>query len=400
MKKCKFLTLAWSGKVMSVAYPLFAIGIVLLSLSCGDTPVESKSCSRDTDCRPNEHCVENTCVPKGNEFAVDSEIPPDALVEHDGNNGDADSSQDSDSKTERIEGNDSSDRPDYPVLATDPPSLDFGEPMIGDAVSRELVLHNVGGRLLVISRIGFEPGTSDEFSAQPQGDLDMEIDPKDTGTVTVTFQARDPGAETGNLTIESNDKFNHVTKVPLITSQSGKSELAVVGDPAEALVEVKELDFGQVSVGASGVKDVYIKNLGSGNSVLTVSKVEVTGDGKDLFTVKPVIPPSVYLNPFDAACPNGKGDCVLGETCSNGVCIDASGKIRDLLRLEIGFSPDTGGAVQGTLVIENDEQDNALDGDERNYRIALKGSGLLPELSVLPNPVDFGTVYVGKTKEL
>ena len=277
-------------------------------------------------------------------------------------------------------------------IQVDPAELDFGNARIGDTVTQNLIIRNAGPGDLTLFSLTLENGTSVEFEAEPLGTLNQVLPADDSLTVAIRYTPVDGSVDEGGLLIASNDPDQALIRVALSSSYKGTSEIAVIEDPNAAPTEIELIDFGAVPVATQSRVVLYVVNAGSGNAVLTVNEVRTQPISSDNFSLSLSATPPVYLNPLSEPCELDE-DCGNGNTCAAGQCLDAQGQPLDALRVELIFEPGAVGQVQESLVVTNDEQAGA--GDETVRIITLRGEGIQPALSVSPNPVDFGQLFVG-----
>jgi len=208
--------------------------------------------------------------------------------------------------------------------------------LVAGSSSQLAVLTNTGNSTVNISQVvvsgaGFTAGGFAVPLALPAGQ---------SATLTVSFSPTIAGGVTGSVTIVSN-----ATNSPTTIALSGTGTAQTFQRTSSAT----SLTFGSVLVGTlSSSQTVAITN--SGNSSVTISGFVVSGAG---FTVS---------------------DChalmlVAGQSAS----------------LSVAFSPATVGSVTGRVSVV----------DKLATKISLTGTGVQPQISVLPSPVAFGKVVVG-----
>ena len=149
---------------------------------------------------------------------------------------------------------------DIPQVAVAVDELDFGMIEAGTSNAINLEINNSGTAPLEISDVQVEP--SEIFGSNfPSGGRTLE--PGTSMTVRVTYTPDDPGeSHEGTLTIVSNDPESPQTQIALI----GKT----IGNP-ELVVDMEELNFGDVAAGTSETLSIEITNSGSG--VLEISEM-------------------------------------------------------------------------------------------------------------------------------
>ncbi|MSP16200.1 MAG: choice-of-anchor D domain-containing protein, partial [Myxococcales bacterium] len=161
-----------------------------------------------------------------------------------------------------------------PDLVVTPPSLDFGSPAIGARLELTLTLRNIGGGPLHISRLEVvESDALPEYSAQPSGDIDLELPAGGETSVLVTLAPGDAEADLGELRVHSSDPDAPLIAVPLRSEVKGAPALSVT--PAD-------VDFGVVDWGTTRTAEVDVKNTGTGNAPLelrTATLTDTSGSG-------------------------------------------------------------------------------------------------------------------------
>ncbi len=288
--------------------------------------------------------------------------------------------------------------PGEPDIETEPIALEFGNGRIGVKVERLLVARNVGDADLSLLSLALEAGTSTEFDVHPEGSLNITLRPGEEYEILVSYTPTDGLADQGALLVSSNDPDEALLRVPLSSSYKGSSEITLINDPVEAGPQLAEIDFGNVPVGASTQRTVYLKNTGRANAVLAIDDARTEPPSSLYFSVQifPDLP--AYLSPDPGPCSNDP-DCEGNAVCSSGACVDQAGHVQGVVTLTLRFTPGAAGFVTEALIVTNDEDDAGGDGDERPLVVPLVGRGILPELEIVPNPIDFDSWFVGQQAE-
>ena len=371
----------------------------MLAAACGSSTNPSDSgvlpCSTGADCPDGWLCSGGVCVADDDGCTIDADCPDgqrciDGRCRNEQSDGGIDGGDGGD-------GSDGGDQaPEPPLIAVEPELIDFGNARIGESLAQPLVVRNAGGSALTLFSVRLETGTSEEFSAEPTGNLNRELVPGEELTVVVHYQPVDGVADQGGLLISSDDPANALLRVPLSSSYKGTSELTVVDDPSGDLLEVETVDFGAVAVGTEAQRRLVVLNTGTGNAVLTVAEVRTQPLSSDHFSLVTAPQPPLYLSPHLGAC-GQDADCEPAGQCQDGLCVDGDGVPLAAVAIAITFAPGQVGAVQESLVIANDEEAGA--GDETVRIITLRGEGIQPALDISPNPIDFGHLFVGQQAE-
>jgi hypothetical protein len=228
-----------------------------------------------------------------------------------------------------------------PELETDKSSLNFGNVPTGSSKAMALRISNPGNDTLVISNIA---------SNNPRFTVDvssMTILPGGSFDDTVRFSPTAAGPVSASLTLTSNAPTSPKT---VGLSGTGATELTITIDPAD-------VDFGDVSVGAS--KDATVTISNNGNEALNISAF-TCDDSR--FTLETALEP-----------------------------IPAGGAKPFTLR----FTPDMPGPMTGTFTVSSNAAGSP-------HAIPVSGTGVADEagISFSTMLLTFGEVEVGKDKDL
>jgi parallel beta-helix repeat protein len=112
---------------------------------------------------------------------------------------------------------------EWPDINVDPPSLDFGDVVVGACRDQEVTIMNSGTADLVVHSVTTD--TSDLAIISPS--FPQTIAPDANAPVTVRFCPADPGPFNGSLTIDSNDLTDPTLEVPC-------TGMGVQADPCDA----------------------------------------------------------------------------------------------------------------------------------------------------------------------
>jgi hypothetical protein len=141
-----------------------------------------------------------------------------------------------------------------PAIVLVPASVDFGPVVTGSSASRAVAIQNTGSAVLNVSSVSACSGTSAEFGWSPAAPL--QVPAGGSNTLTVSYGPVDLGADTGCLTVASDDPTNPMVNLALAGSGVGQAV------PAIALVP-NTLDFGTVSIGGSASRTSQVRNTGT-----------------------------------------------------------------------------------------------------------------------------------------
>ncbi len=235
----------------------------------------------------------------------------------------------------------------YPDISVSQDSINFGQVYINESSSKTIYISNTGNAPLHIGSISLDG--SSEFS-EINNCLRNEIQPGDNCYITVYFQPVSEGLKKATLTVNSDAKSNPFYIVP-ITGEG------IYKDTPEIVVSKKVHNFGRVNINEVSSTVIKIENI----SKTAPLSLKIYAPLSEDFSVKSDC--SDVLNP--------------GEICS----------------LTVLFSPKSTGSK--TFVI------NVQSNDPKNRYISLRfyGEGYKPpRLSIIPESIDFGKVYIGRKK--
>lgn len=218
-------------------------------------------CQDDDDCLPNELCVFGVCEP-ADDFAC---------------------------------------RPgEQPLISITPLDVEFGEVALGNTGEMVVTIENQGQCLLTLHGIGLVSNADPGFACEPcdPSQFPQRIPPQRSLDVTVRYSPPAAGEAFSKLLVNSDDVTagdEGLVEVDLHATYSGEPSLVV-----EPLAHA----FGYVQMGTEQTETIRIMNQGSGNAVLQVVGVYLSGDqsGFDipLEIENGITPPNPYmLAPYD-----------------------------------------------------------------------------------------------------
>lgn len=222
-------------------------------------------CQEDAECRADELCVFGECIP-ADDFACQTD--------------------------------------QRPLININPLNVEFGEVALGNVSEHVVTIENVGDCLLTLEGVGLESNAPAGFSCDPcdVSSYPQRVPPQRSVDVTVRYAPESTGEAISNLLIRSDDSTagdeDGVIAVGLHATYSGVPQIVI--DPPE-------LFFGTVNQGNEVTETVTITNQGSGNAVLTIQGIYITGD--DDFSIPTefaaIEPPSpLLLPPYDPNNPD------------------------------------------------------------------------------------------------
>jgi K319-like protein/HYDIN/CFA65/VesB family protein len=164
-----------------------------------------------------------------------------------------------------------------PVMQVAVDSIEFGAVAVGRTVTRDVVVQNAGASDLRLDQPTFLDDPDFVFGIDS---YDQVIAPASYGYVSVTFSPSDIIRFEGIMRISGNDRTNPVAEVSL--GGDGYRQGAIE-------VEPDLVDFGTVNAGQVGLGEVFIRNVGSGDLLVTNIELDpaTSGDFQILSSTKP-----------------------------------------------------------------------------------------------------------------
>jgi hypothetical protein len=158
-------------------------------------------------------------------------------------------------------------REEAPFIKVNPDSLYFGEVMLGDSSTQDLIVKNDGELDLTISNI---TTSNSAFSAVP---LSFIVNPDDSQTVVVKFSPTDTRSYSEELVISSN-------------AGSGSDTVSLSGAVPFSLLNLSDtqLDFDNVLINSTSQKNFTVYNDASATINLEISDITSSNSG---YTVSP-----------------------------------------------------------------------------------------------------------------
>ena len=238
----------------------------------------------------------------------------------------------------------------YAGMGANPSSLNFGSVTINTASSPSVVtLTNNGKPSITITQAS---SNSPEFILAGPA-LPVTLASGQSASFQVVFQPDSVNNFSGTLSFALSRTSGGMLTVPL----SGIGIAAAPSPSPTYLLSTRtnSLSFGNVMVGStSGAQTVALTN--SGNSTVSLSQLNVTGAG---FSI-------------------------------SGLSLPLSLAAGQSVSLSVGFTPTAAGSVLGSVsVVSNASNSPAT--------ISLSGTGVQPQISVVPAGVSFGNVTLGLT---
>lgn len=240
-----------------------------------------------------------------------------------------------------------------PRIQVKPEGLDFGFVDTNKSVTRTATITNVGSADLSLNKLYIQAADKDFTIADQGGSWPQKLAPQKSIQVKVAYKPSNPGADIGELWIESDDPSQPKARVVL---QGQRSEPNIAVNPVV-------LDFGGVPPKKPKNLPLIISN--KGGALLTVSKIEKeAGSSAEFSFIVPSMP--IQIPP---------GQSVTIATF---------------------YSPKDKGRDTGAILIESDDPDSP------NIRVTMVGQSPPAGIEVSPLLLDFGSLPLraSRTKAL
>ncbi len=170
-------------------------------------------------------------------------------------------------KTLTVELEGDGQRPKIKLAAT---TKDFGEANVGKELTATIQVENEGALALELEKPAKTDGV-DDFTVvlDPEGPIEKGT----PAQLKITFKGAEAGARKATFSLASNDPDDPPTLTLKATATAPELKL----EPAD------ELKWEEIEKDAEVEKEVVLKNVGDGT--LTIESWELTGEGKDAFTL-------------------------------------------------------------------------------------------------------------------
>jgi hypothetical protein len=329
-------------------------------------------CDQDDHCPWGSYCEGGVCVPAGVGCDSLSACPPGFECRNGGcaplGGQDGGTDGEADGEDGGGEGDGPSEEPDievlWPPLSGGVYLADFGNVLVGETTEQQIRLRNAGSRELRILQLNFESGASPDFSVPREllDSLPLGVAPGAEARLDVRYTASDGLTDHAVLGIVSNDPDEALVRIHLLSEFKGQAAMTV---------EPRSLDFGDIPVGdTSAPRLVTVANEGTGNAVLGLEAVR--------FGL--VANPDWSLRVLD----DEARPVALPALLNNG----------QALSVEVSYHPGAHELDQEQLYVVGDAP-----APHTAVTVALRGRGVVGDLSASPSPVDLGRVRVGARAE-
>jgi hypothetical protein len=237
-------------------------------------------------------------------------------------------------------------------VGVSPSSWNFGSVSVNSLSSPAvLVLTNNGNRNVSIQKVS--SSLAQFIVAGPS--LPLTLQGKQSVSFQVFFQPNAAALFSANIVFTINRGSGGTVAVPVSGTGVALTASSATSSPTYLLTpSASSLNFGNILVGSSASQAVTLTN--TGNSSVSISQISVSGAG---FTASGVTPP---------------------VTLSAGQSVS----------LLVGFSPSLAGSSTGSVTVVSNASNSPA-------TISLAGTGVQPQISVVPTSVNFGNVTVGIT---
>ena len=240
----------------------------------------------------------------------------------------------------------------FPLLAqagvgVSPATLSFGSVPVGTtSAAVTVVVTNTSGQGITLRTLS---SSLPEFIVTSPA-LPISLAPYRKTSITVAFRPNAAVTYSGSILVGTSKQDNEFGTI----SVSGTGTSSTSTQSYLLSSSVSSLNFGNTLVGSSASQAIAIKNTGTGS--VNISQVAATGTG---FTV---------------------------TGFSGGVTLAAG----QSLSLTAKFAPSSVGAVAGSVSVVSSATNSPA-------TISLSGTGVQPQISVIPSSISFGNVAVGVT---
>ena len=229
-----------------------------------------------------------------------------------------------------------------PTLDFSGQSLAFGEVIVDDSLTNTIWIKNSGDTTLRIDTIKIADNNNFTFA---DINFPLTINQQDSSdALKITYAPKSEVSDSATLTITSNDP--DLTNLDTLVTGTGVR-------PILSAIPSDSLKFGEVVVGDSSWNTIELTNTGSGT--LSIDTTYIVGNE---FTLDLSNYP-IALNP------------------------DSS------VMLGVKFLPESKGEKHSDLIIESNNV------EATSFSIALSGLGVEPQIHIMPQQIDFDTVYIG-----
>ena len=345
-------------------------------------------CTVDTD------CAGGVCV--GGSCAADL---PDAGASSSSSSSTSSSSGGSSSSTMADAGPPDANIP-VGVVATDPATgpIEFGAQRIGVSVEKTVIVSNIGQGSLAVVQIAFRYAAgsvnNNEFTYQVVGMQPSSLAPSEQFAIRVLHTPADGIPDHAFLSIVTTDVNQPLTELELVAEFKGNPALAVHDTPDATGSNITQLVVGASAVNDTITKDLYIRNVGAGDSAITITSITVEPATQTVFTLDSGPLPR-GLSSFPGVCVDVGACGPTATDCVGGLCLITVGAdtyARDAVHTVVSFTSALPTEATAELVITGQGG-----GQTFEHRVQLAAVAQAGRLIADPNPVAFGEVFLNRS---
>jgi hypothetical protein len=228
-----------------------------------------------------------------------------------------------------------------PQISVTPSSVSFGNISVAATGTQTVTIRNPGTATLNVTQASLA-GTGFTSSGLA---LPLSIAPGGSSAFSIGFAPASAGNFSGSITLISNAP-NSSLVIPLAgTGVSTALQLSTTPT---------SLSFGSLATGSTAAQRVTISN--TGNSTVSISQISASGAGYS----------------------------------ASGITLPLSLAAGQSASLSVNFAPTSAGSVSGSVTVVSTATNSPS-------VISLSGTGVQPQISVIPSSISFGNVAVGVT---
>jgi len=243
-----------------------------------------------------------------------------------------------------------------PLISVSPSEITFDSVLMGSFDTKILIISNEGQGDLVIDSITIEGDSTGDLRLDVGFTDILTIEPGSDHPINIVYEPTQAVLLDATIVIHSNDRDRTIVRVPVGTT----------GLFPFIAVNPEVVDFGRVVEATESTIEVTITNRGT--APLRIDSLEVIGS-MDFSADFSHLEFPVELDVWVADDPNQQATTSF----------------------EVTYLPPSPGPDEGSIAIEY----NSI--DSTNFLVPLTGEGGLPDLTVSPNPIDFGPSPIGIT---
>ncbi len=156
----------------------------------------------------------------------------------------------------------------FPWISPDKSEINFGYCQVGQSVTKQLTIKNIGRLALNITSATISGTSANQFTLVNPC---TTLQPDESCIMQITMSPTSAADLTANLAITSNSQYNSTYNVSLKGSSYVKN------------LEITPVltDFGEINTGARFSRQIQLRNTGSGN--INISEIEVSGMNMEEF---------------------------------------------------------------------------------------------------------------------